>query len=202
MIASLLRRPRGPGEIAADLVRVAGVLSIAAAAIWWGVEDALIFVLVLLGLLVPRLIRVRPVFDIFFGITLLVAAWSGVLSLYASVTGWDIVVHFTMNGATAAMIYLLLARLRIVPLVDDDESPFVAVIILTVTFGFGTGALWELTEWAGHNFIDDAIFVAYDDTIGDLAAGGFGALVAGCAMKLLSPRGAAARASTSGSEAA
>ena len=44
--------------------------------------------------------------------------------------------------------------------------------------------MWEFVEWVGYRFITDAIFVTYDDTIGDMMAGGFGALVAGvCASR-------------------
>ena len=38
---------------------------------------------------------------------------------------------------------------------------------------------WEMVEWFGYRFITDAIFVTYDDTIGDMMAGGAGALAAG-----------------------
>lgn len=188
MIKTFLRFPRGAGEVIADLVRIAGFLSIIAAAIWWGLQDAAIFALTLLGLLAPRFIGVRPVVDAFFGVVLLVAAWSGVLSLYASVPGWDVVVHLCMNGATAAMMYLLLARLRIVPRVQDPQLSYGALIVLTAIFGLATGALWEIAEWAGHTFIDESIFVAYEDTIGDLAAGAFGSLVAGFILKALPSR--------------
>ena len=198
MIKTLLRLPEGAGEVLADLVRIAGLLSIIAAAIWWGVQDAAIFALVLLGLLVPRFIGVRPAVDASFGVILLVAGWSGVLSLYASVPGWDVVVHFCMNGATAAIMYLLLARLRIVPRVQDPQLSYGALIVLTAIFGLAFGALWEITEWLGHTFINSSIFVAYEDTIGDLAAGAFGSLVAGFIMKALPPQKEAAPVGRSG----
>ena len=40
-------------------------------------------------------------------------------------------------------------------------------------------AIWEMVEWAGRTFIAPEIFVSYQDTIGDMAAGGLGSLLAG-----------------------
>jgi hypothetical protein len=45
--------------------------------------------------------------------------------------------------------------------------------------GLALNAVCETVGWFGHRFLTDSIFVTYDDTIGDMAAGGAGALVAG-----------------------
>ncbi|MEK8228690.1 hypothetical protein NKG05_25870 [Oerskovia sp. M15] len=42
--------------------------------------------------------------------------------------------------------------------------------------------LWETGEWAGATFVDESINVGYVDTLGDLAAGGIGSLLAGLVM--------------------
>jgi hypothetical protein len=36
-----------------------------------------------------------------------------------------------------------------------------------------------MLEWIGWKFISEAIFVAYEDSISDMAAGGLGGLLAG-----------------------
>ncbi|WP_418606141.1 hypothetical protein [Georgenia sp. SUBG003] len=51
--------------------------------------------------------------------------------------------------------------------------------MVALAVGLALAVVWELGEWAGHTYLDPAIFVSYDDTIGDLAAGGAGAAVAG-----------------------
>lgn len=188
MIDHFLRPPRGAAEVSADSIRAVGLLSLVAAAIWWGWQDVAVFALVLLGLLVPRALLVRPLFDAMFGLTLIVAAWSATFDLYTSVVGWDIVIHFLANGVIAGMTYLVLSRLGVVPDANDARTPYAVVIVLTVAFGLAAGSLWEMAEWAGHTFLDRTIFVTYDDTIGDMAAGGLGALIAGGAMRLLVPR--------------
>jgi hypothetical protein len=60
-----------------------------------------------------------------------------------------------------------------------------AAVVLTTAFGLAGSAVWEMVEWLGKTFISTDIFVAYDDTIGDMAVGGLGALCAGLALWLL-----------------
>ncbi|WP_309069626.1 hypothetical protein [Microbacterium sp.] len=52
-------------------------------------------------------------------------------------------------------------------------------IVLVGMTGLAISAAWEMIEWFGYTFVSDAIYVAYVDTIGDMAAGGLGALLAG-----------------------
>lgn len=176
MIENFLRRPHRTAEIIADIVRVAGALSVVIAAIWWTGTDAGILALALPALLVPRFIGVRPSFDIAYGVAVLVAAWSNVLDLYRSVVGWDLVVHTVSTGLIAAMAYLALVRWDIMPRPPAARR---AAVIVTTSLGLAASALWEILEWIGKTFITDEIFVTYTDTIGDMAVGGLGSLVAG-----------------------
>ncbi|MDY0910678.1 hypothetical protein [Microbacterium sp. CFBP9034] len=179
MIADLLRRPQDLGEWTADAVRALGLLSVVVAAIWWTVTDAGILALALPALLLPRLVGARPAFDIVYGVTVLVAAWSNVLGLYELVPWWDLVVHFVATGVIAAMLFLLLARCRVVPAPGTAGfAPRVALVIVPA-LALALSALWEMVEWFGYTFVSDEIFVAYGDTIGDLCAGGLGGVVAG-----------------------
>lgn len=182
---TFLRRPIGAGELAADGLRVLGVLSVAAGGIGWGFVEVAVFLLTLLGMLVPRFLGVRPGFDIAIGGTLLMAAWSGVFELYTSIDWLDIVIHFAANGLLAALIFTVAARLGIVAQPGAGTPSLVGSALLTTVFGLAAGALWEMGEWAGHTFIDSAIFVGYDDTIGDLAVGGLGSLLAGLCIRWL-----------------
>lgn len=176
MRENFLRRPSTPGEWIADLLRVVGVLCVAIAAIGWTWTDAGIVALALPALMAPKFVGVRPWFDIAFGVTVLIAAWSNVFDLYTTVPGWDIVVHFVLTGLSAALLYALLARREIVALPDVRRA---GTIVLTTTIGLALSALWEMLEWIGWRLIGDDIFVAYQDSIGDMAAGGLGALAAG-----------------------
>ena len=188
MIENFLRAPSGPAQIVADLVRVAGALSLVAAGIGWGWVAFWVTALALLGVVAPRFLAVRPALDIALGVTLLTAAWSSVLDVYAAIAVWDLVVHFAATGLLAATLGVVAQRTGLLP----AESPRPTVALLTTTLGISAAVVWEIAEWAGHTLVDPSIFVSYTDTIGDLAFGALGAIVAGCSMPFLGARAAAA----------
>ena len=199
MIDTLLRRPAGAGEYFADAVRAACLLSLTAAALWHGPVDVALFLLVLMGTLVSRSLAIPRVFDGLYGLTLLGAAWSSVLDLYARVGWWDLPVHFAATAVIAAMVYLLLSRLGAVPMpARRAEPPAGAIPILVFCLGLAVSVLWELGEWWGYTFVDQSINVGYQDTMGDLAAGGLGALAAGALLGRAARRPAAAGRGASG----
>lgn len=187
MIDNFLRPADTGGEWGADVLRVVGLLGILVALMSHGVTDAAILAFTLPGLMLPRFIGMRPWADCVVSATLLVAAWSNVYGLYAAVWWWDLVVHFVCAGALAAVAYLLLANRGIVASPSGPGFTEVGAVVLTVVLGLALGALWEMVEWFGHAYLTDEIFVTLDDTIGDMAAGGLGALCAG----LLLARGSA-----------
>lgn len=188
MIDDLLRRPRFYGEYVADGVRAVGTASVLAAAGWLGAVESALFLLVLLGLLILRALKAPAVVDAGGGAVLLVAAWSSVADLYARISWWDLAVHLAATGVLAAMAYLLLGRLHAVPdpaaPAPAVRAPRTAVVLLTTALGLGLSVLWEFGEWWGHNYVDSRINVGYDDTLGDLAAGAAGSVLAGMAMTL------------------
>ncbi|WP_309102490.1 hypothetical protein [Microbacterium sp.] len=197
MKENFLRPPASVGEFAADALRLLGALGVMAAAIWTTLTDAGILALALPALMLPRVLGLRAWFDIAVSATVLVAAWSNVLDLYRTVTGWDLVVHFVCTGVIAATAYIVLARLGIVPTQDSDAFTGRGAIVITSVLGLAVSALWEMVEWAGHAFITDEIFVTYADTIGDMAVGGIGAIVAGVVVaRVRLERPAAVRATT------
>lgn len=179
MKEDFLRRPRTVAEYGADAIRVIGVLSVLVAAIWSTPTDAGILALATPALMLPRALGMRGGVDLAIGVTVLVAAASNVFDLYRSVPGWDLVVHFVCTGAIAATGYLVLARLRIVPAQDSPEFRRCIPVVLCTILGLAVSAVWEMIEWAGRTFVTDEIFVTYEDTIGDMALGGLGALAAG-----------------------
>lgn len=188
LVETFLAPPRARGEWLADGVRAAGAVSIVAAAIGGDLVDVAVLALAAIGLVIPRFLGIRPALDIAFGVSLLVASWSSVLELYQAWASWDLVVHFVLNGLVAAVAYILAARAGVVPTVAGDRGPLAPAIVLCACFGLTMGVVWEWGEWAGHRFIDSAIFVGYEDTLGDLAAGAAGSIVAGALMRFWSAR--------------
>src|SRR5690606_11090917 len=98
---------------------------------------------------------------------------------YRTVAGWDLVVHVVCTGFIAAVAYLALVRWDIMPRPPRARR---AAVIFTASLGLAASALWEMVEWLGKTFVTDEIFVTYNDTIGDMAVGGLGALLAGFAV--------------------
>jgi len=188
LVETFLEPPRTRGEWFADGVRALGVASIVAAAIGWGFVDVAVFALSSIGLVLTRFLGVRPALDAAFGVSLLVASWSSVLELYQAWPAWDLIVHFTLNGLAAAVAYVVAAHAGVVPEVRGERGPLAPAIVLCACFGTTAGVLWEWGEWAGHTFIDDSIFVAYEDTLADLAAGALGSILAGALMRFWSAK--------------
>ncbi|MFZ3453571.1 hypothetical protein [Arthrobacter sp. 7Tela_A1] len=187
MIDALLRRPASGAEVFSDAVRLLGAARLLAALLLLGPVEAALFALVLMGLLVSRCLPAAPLFDSLYGLTLLVAAWSSVLDLYASIGWWDLAVHFAATGTIAVMAWYLLAAFGVVTCRPSSGRilPAVAVPAVVVSLGLALSVLWEFGEWWGHTYVDDTINVGYQDTMGDLAAGGLGALLSGILLARL-----------------
>lgn len=191
------------GAVAADAVRALGVASVVISAVGRGPIDAALFALVFGGLLLPRMLRVPSGLDAAYGVGLLVAAWSGALDLY-DVIGWlDLAVHLATTGLVAAVAYLAMVRTGTVldprdlpragrragspggatsAVVDRNDRRGSGVVVLTAALGLGLSVLWEVSEYLGHTYLDDTIYVEYVDTVGDMAIGGLGSAIAGVAL--------------------
>lgn len=188
MIRALLRAPSGTAEVVADLLRVLGAVSIVVAGIGWGALSALSFVSAFAVMLVPRVLRVRPAFDLAFCVAILLSTWSSVMGIYLTTRWWDLPMHFVTNGLCAAMLYVALVRLRVLADAETLPRPVLSATVMVTALGLSLAVLWELFEWFGRNYIDPEIFVGYVDTIGDLVQGGLGSLLAGLGMRFLSGR--------------
>jgi hypothetical protein len=173
---TFLRRPRGT-EWVADVLRVLTLLSIPLATIGWGPIAFAVMSLTLFGVVVPRILGLRPGFDVALCLLALVAGWSSALEWYTTVPGWDKAIHFLLVGALAVLVVVIASDLGILP--DATRMRVVVAVAVCGTIGLAIGAVWEMFEWVGHNYLDSTIFVGYDDTIGDLLADGGGAVVVG-----------------------
>lgn len=182
MIDNFLRPADNRAQMLADALRTLGTLSVLLALLLHGLTDAAIVAFSLPGLMLPRFLGMRPWADIAVSVTLMVAAWSNVFDLYTQIWWWDIVVHFVCAGALAAVVYLFLALRGIVPPPSTRGFTPAGAVVLTTAFGLALGALWEMVEWFGYTYLTDEIYVTLGDTIGDMAAGGVGALCAGLVL--------------------
>ncbi|MEH6621282.1 MULTISPECIES: hypothetical protein [Dietzia] len=191
MIDNFLRPAETGAQRVADALRLLGVLSVLLALLFHELTDAAIVAFTLPALMLPRFIGMRAWADISVSTALLVAAWSNVVDLYRVLRWWDVPVHVVLAGWMAVVAYLFLAHRGIVRSPDARGFTTAGGIVLTTVLGLALGALWEMVEWFGYAFLTDDIYVTYGDTVGDMAAGGLGALVAGVLMargpQLLTP---------------
>ncbi len=173
----------GRSRLIADAIRVLGVASIVFSVLLLGLPETLGFTVMLLSLLIPRVARLAGPFDTAFCVTIFVATWSGVAGLYEAISWWDLLVHFITVGSSAAVLYLILAKTDVTPGSSNGKSlPARSIVVLIFSLGVTVAVLWEFLEWAGNAYVSKGIHVGYDDTIGDLAVGGLGALLAGVAL--------------------
>jgi len=171
--------------VAADLVRLAAVVSAVLVLFDGRWEAGIRFLLVFVVLLVPRHVGVPSPFEAAFGAALLAAAWASAADLYQA--GWwvDVAIHFVLGGLTSAMLYLVFAQVGLLPGLHEGvlRRHRISLVILTLTLGLAAGALWELYEWVATSVFPTAsIAVGYDDTVLDLAMDGSGSVVAGCVL--------------------
>lgn len=184
MIENFLRPPQSLTEVAADVLRGIGLFSVILAAMFFDLTDAGILAFALPGLVAPRFLAFPAPADITVSVTLLIAAWSNVFDLYTRIPNWDLLVHFFCTAVLAAGVYVLLLRSGTVA---DPRTRLAAArvgVLLTTALGLALSAVWEMVEWLGFVFITPDISVTYIDTIGDMAAGGIGSVVAGIVVVL------------------
>jgi hypothetical protein len=167
--------------VTSDVLRLAAVVSLAVGWVEHGAIAGALFLLVLGGTMIPRALGAPPALDASYCAVILFAAWAAELDWYLRVGWLDVVVHAAATGLIAAMVHLLLRRVGALPRVDHPTLSLrrLGVAVETTAIGVTLAVVWEFGEWGGHTYLDDRIQVGYTDTVGDLAAGAVGALVAG-----------------------
>lgn len=167
-----------------DLLRLL-VLSSAALAAWTQPAEAAVrFLLIFLLLMGTRAIRAPRPFDAALALMLLATGWASAANWYVEHAWVDIPIHFALTGSTAAMLYFGLLHLDLLPSPRRlTVGRGAGVVVLPVTLLGGTAAaIWEIYEWLAETYLPSRIAVGYADTIGDMANGMVGSVVAGLVL--------------------
>ncbi|MFI7743910.1 hypothetical protein [Kocuria rhizosphaericola] len=155
-------------------VRWVGPLSVLLTALFFDVVGASVMMLVCLAITITWRARLPAALEIVTDLTLLLAAWSSVFLLYEKYAYWDAVIHFAATAVLAELAFRSLERWsRLSP-----RGPVSHVVVVT-SLGAALALVWEYLEFTGYYLVDPQVNVGYLDTMGDLAAGHAGALVAG-----------------------
>ena len=170
-------------RITADTAAVLSLVSMVAG--WWeGPVAVALFALVLLGQTVVRLAPLRASAQAATAALLLAAAWAALVGAYQLIGWLDLAMHLIVTGLLAALAALVVLRRGWLTTGDGSgadalQGARAGRILLTTGTGSLLAVLWETGEWFGHTYLDPAIQVGYEDTIGDLTAGVLGAALAG-----------------------
>lgn len=178
-------RVDGPraARITADTAAVLSLVSMVAG--WWeGPVAVALFALVLLGQTVVRLAPLRASAQAATAALLLAAAWAALVGAYQLIGWLDLAMHLIVTGLLAALAASVVLRRGWLTTGDGSgadalQGARAGRILLTTGTGSLLAVLWEAGEWFGHTYLDPAIQVGYEDTIGDLTAGVLGAALAG-----------------------
>ncbi len=195
MTTGEIRRRSTTPTVVGDVVRTLAAIAIPVGGLLYGPVGIALLALVLLGTVLPRAIGLEGPIDPVIGLTLSAAAWISLLDLYAQVSWLDLAVHLVATGVLTVLAYAVLVSVGALPVpgpilarrtgagARHDGSglsrPRLGGVVTATALGVLLALLWEVGEWFGATFVDGSINVGYLDTLGDLAAGGVGALLAG-----------------------
>jgi hypothetical protein len=72
--------------------------------------------------LIPRLTATPAAFDLGFNAAWSLQAWGNVSHVFGTWLGYHDIVHFSLTGATAALFYFVLQRLRLLPDLAAEQT--------------------------------------------------------------------------------
>jgi uncharacterized membrane protein YjdF len=174
-----------------DLVRATFLIGAIVTSILGDTESAVRFFLTFVLLVGVRLLELPRPFDFGFTLGMMFQAWGNALNLFTNDPWYDKVVHFVLPFFTAPLVYLLLARLGVVPdLAQKTERRHdLGIVIMSFSFGMTVGAFYEIYEWFADNALGADLHVGYGDTISDLADNAIGALGGSLLLLVWATRG-------------
>ncbi len=166
-----------------DLMRVAFV---AGAAVYVAASGSSVINLIVSSAAVVgvRFVALPRPYELGFILAMALTGWGDALGLYDRFTHYDRLVHFLVPFELAPVIYILLARMDVLPDLRDtrERRHRLGVFVVTLALGAAVGALWEVFEWCSDHTLGSHLQHGQTDTIGDLVADTTGALVGGALL--------------------
>lgn len=175
---------RVPGDrwasVAVHVVAAFGVGGLITAVFFDGAAVA-VFTLILGGLTLIRVLQLPALLQVALGLAMQAAAWASMLRWYEQYWWLDIVAHLVVNGLLAGAAGVVLHRAQMTPSRAARAGRWGSVITTTGVGGL-LAVVWEVAEWFGYVYVDRTIDIAPGDTVGDLAAGVVGSVIAGLVL--------------------
>lgn len=176
---------------ATDLLRLAFLVGVPVVLIFGPRSEGLRLLLTFGVCLLPRMLATPRPFDLAFTAAMSLQAWGNVAGAFDAWLPFHVIVHFTLTMATAALFYVVLVRLRLVP--DIARAPGVheklGMAILVFAIGSFVGAVYEEYEWFAINVLGAGLTENYQHDIDDLIFNALGSVGAGLLLVLWARRG-------------
>ena len=175
----LLHRPGAPEAL--DIIRLTFLFGAVVALTRGEPDDAVRMVLTFAVVALLRLLDLPRPFDIGMMVGLALQGWGNVFDLFQRLDWWDVLVHFTLPASLSPTLYVLLARLEVVPDLHGTRPRHHALGMLIITFALGmaVGGIYEMYEWFVDHAFGGQLRTGYGDTIEDLLMDALGSLTGG-----------------------
>ena len=168
-------------SVAADLVRLSLLAGIVVSLITGQPHHAFRFAVVLAVTLGARWLRVPRPFGLALTVALAVETWGRFAGMYRAWDPFDEVIHLAVMGCVAPLVYLLLARLDLLPQLRElgQTRQRVGLPLLAGMIGLAVGAVWEVYEWFVVTYLHSSVITSYGDAMTDLVVDFVGAVLGG-----------------------
>jgi hypothetical protein len=166
-----------------DVLRASYAVGFAAAAFAGSLASAARLGVTAVFVYIARWISLPRPFDLGFVLAMGLQGWGNVFNLFDTYPWYDTVVHFVLSFWAAPLFYIGLARLGVVPDLDEERErhPLLGIFIVTLSLGLAFGALYEIYEYVVDQ-LGAHLEVGEADTVSDLTMDALGSALGGCLL--------------------
>jgi hypothetical protein len=174
-----------------DLLRAINIAGAIAFAVAGNLEAALRLAVTAAVMILARVIDVPRPFDLGFVIGMALQGWGNAAGLFDRYDWYDSVVHFVLSAMVAPLFYLGLARLEVVPDLqeDFDDRHNLGIFIISLALGGAFGAFYEIYEYVAVHQFGASLRIGYGDTILDMTLDLLGSALGGLGLMYWAVRG-------------
>ena len=174
-----------------DVLRALNIAGAIAFAVAGNLEAALRLTVTAAVMIRARVIDVPRPFDLGFVIGMALQGWGNAAGLFDRYGWYDSVVHFVLSAMVAPLFYLGLAKLEVVPDLqeDFDDRHNLGILIISLALGGAFGAFYEIYEYVAVHQFGASLHIGYGDTILDMTLDLLGSALGGLGLMFWAVRG-------------
>lgn len=174
-----------------DVLRAINIVGAIAFGVAGNLEAALRLAVTAGVMILARVISVPRPFDLGFVIGMALQGWGNAAGLFNEYNWYDSVVHFVLSAMVAPLFYIALARLEIVPDLqeDFDDRHYLGLFVISLALGGAFGAFYEIYEYVAVHHFGASLHIGYADTILDMTLDLLGSALGGLGLMLWAVKG-------------